>query len=836
MAEKRSTQEMMYEGTYDKDENSSHQPMRQQEHREAITRAPHLAAVNYYTQEHEPPFYDYKKHTTIGSTSTSTSTSTSIGGANVENHSTYAHTNNDGNLPSSTPQNPSFPIDSCQYYEYPYHHPGYSYPPPSSYYPHPPPPPYYPTPCAPHYYSTSPPLRIPAPAPPTLAPAPPSKPIDKNHGRDTNQQETSNKQQDNTTTITTSTSTSNISSSRTHQKNDQNSNKTKNKPKTPHHNEHTTYTKIWTCDVCKIAVFPSFREAETHEIACKKETNKNNIDFNHINNNNGNNHNGNNHHTISTNTSITNSNNSASTSSSKNNHNNNNQQLKFNDLTRRSKKRRIIVSSPSSENNSTHREEEVSYSTDQYLKFPICDIKGIKEVQDTLSPLNNLAVQQLCLVMKRELHINKDEKFTSNNEKAPMGHVALSCIHCGSLHSLVPAPNWSKAVYAIIHQHFLKSCAKIPKKLRDRLIELQKHRKYASSKRAKATGLKFFCNFISQYYKMEQVDIADGKMLVGIRGVPPHATVITNEKQIVKKWNAPTSPFHPKKTNKSSKDVVLAKHNNILSININSADQCHGKSGTSNNSCKDGERVIEGNQDTIHLPSPFGVPLVSSITETAASEISLLNKVIINHFEIFEERDSEYSCARPPPLVLRCQYCKSNFIQSFSTVNFHEILIGPCLTHVNSCECSSGDLVQSELATSSDIGSRTLKEYCQFLCDVYGIADTENGDYERSVPFAIWMDSARKYSLSSNYNSTPGELIKRQRSYNNQPTKCNQQKENNSTLKENDVALNTINTKCSPCNATTFVTNTKPLAREHGSNKYCHSTSNFTCRLRLLHP
>ncbi len=353
--------------------------------------------------------------------------------------------------------------------------------------------------------------------------------------------------------------------------------------------------------------------------------------------------------------------------------------------------------------------------------FPMSGLKvaSFQKLERSLSIFNQTALKQVCFMIPL-----KDR-------------VCIQCKHCGNYTYLNSLAHWYKVMYTMTYSHLIKSCQSIPKAARLKLITQQGKKKQAGN--SKTVGLKQYCDILARYYKFEDIHSPNG---VKVRG----GTIPTDE----------SSNGHNEKKRKmiESKEKDES-HGNKKPKLVHSSDAASG-----GKIAKKGILIEGENGCSAFVTPPNGVPLLCSLTATMASELNVHNKLLINNLELCEE--GEPLSSGLSPLSLRCQHCNSHasksFTKSLTSVEDFFKTLGKCRNHLETCKCTP-ESIREEIAqtkTTNSIGCITLKEYCKFLADVYGLTDASIGG-NGGRPIVTWSNTC-KYMLSE-YTSTPGILV-----------------------------------------------------------------------------
>jgi hypothetical protein len=337
--------------------------------------------------------------------------------------------------------------------------------------------------------------------------------------------------------------------------------------------------------------------------------------------------------------------------------------------------------------------------------------------------------------------------------------------------------------------------------IRDQLIAQQGKKKLASNTSGiKTTGLKQYCVYLANLYNFKESDSAFGSR-VGVQEIislPKARPTKKRREHRKRKFTEPESSMKSKSNNCiDDKETKKAKksRNTSNKISTTPASQENERSNPNHN-FKNGI-LIEGEDGCSAFLTPTtGVPLLSSLTASMAAELNVHNKLLVTYFELCEEVDENSSTKQLPssgpfPLALRCQNCNSDPSKAFklalpSLPNFFKFL-GKCRNHLECCK-STPEAIRKEITRTksiNSIGCTTLREYCEFITQLYGMVDTissTNGDN-----FVSW-GTTRKYMLS-NYKSSPGKLVKYQKQSGHDEKKLNKHHSSTSHTKRPRIIL-----------------------------------------------
>lgn len=377
-----------------------------------------------------------------------------------------------------------------------------------------------------------------------------------------------------------------------------------------------------------------------------------------------------------------------------------------------------------------------------YKIFPLSGMKGLAKVESTLSTMNKLTINQLTFLI--------EESRKTIIEGKSFYHVAIRCKHCGTSTYINSLSNWFKFVYTMAYSHLNKTCQSIPGDLREKLNAHQGKGK-KSTRNSKTTGLKQFCDLMSEKYNFMEKGTSFG-IRVCVPEIPDISESIT--KAIIKKRktrDSSESPQHKTPKTPVNKKLKLKDKENSQNGAIKVVYQYEEKQKSQkavNVLAKDLTIEDENGTKTFLVP-PSGVPLLCSFTSRMSSALNSHNRLLLDQFELVEDHSASTICSSPL-LQLRCQNCNSNptktYTQNLTTLNNFPSLLMKCRGHLERCSCTP-KAVKDELTKSKNMNSEgciTLKEYCNFLTKTYGMIDTRSND--KSVDAVTWCDSSQ-YTL-----------------------------------------------------------------------------------------
>ena len=386
--------------------------------------------------------------------------------------------------------------------------------------------------------------------------------------------------------------------------------------------------------------------------------------------------------------------------------------------------------------------------TSGYKIFPLSGIKKLEKVEKSLSPMNKITINQLTFLVQ--------ESRKSVVDCKSFYHVAIRCKHCGTSTYLNSLGNWYKFVYNKANSHLTKSCNSITKELREQIIALQGKRKFI--KQPKMTGLKQYCDMITKQYKFIEKDSSYGTR-VCVPCIPDISenvkSAIIKNRKLREGTESPTQKEDVSPTNsKQSKSKIDITENNSTQ-KTNTLDRLvddkyeEQRVRLAENALKEGIMIENEDGNVTYLVPPTGVPLICSFTFRMAAELNAHNRLLLNQLELVEDHSANTTFGSPP-LLLRCQNCNSNpakiFTKTLTTVDdFHKIVV-KLREHLETCTCTP-KAIRDEVTrtkTTNNIGCMTLKDYCRFLKDAYGMIDTKRTDGKTD---AVAWDTTCKYTL-----------------------------------------------------------------------------------------
>eukprot|EP00554_Chaetoceros_debilis_P000400 CAMPEP_0194091624 /NCGR_PEP_ID=MMETSP0149-20130528/43761_1 /TAXON_ID=122233 /ORGANISM="Chaetoceros debilis, Strain MM31A-1" /LENGTH=1164 /DNA_ID=CAMNT_0038776275 /DNA_START=82 /DNA_END=3576 /DNA_ORIENTATION=- len=439
--------------------------------------------------------------------------------------------------------------------------------------------------------------------------------------------------------------------------------------------------------------------------------------------------------------------------------------------------------------------------------FPF-NVAAVKSLISLMPPFHRIATEQIALVALKENEIS--HKVNEINEE--YRGVSIQCKYCQAKSKLFDLSRWDKIIYGFTVGHLMTTCRAIPVNIKTNLYESQK--KLVSKKNDTRLSLGQICDFVAIHYNFTDVGKISIQTTKGHSKAvivkwcstppkpPPKQNILPKAavpQAIPQTLRPPILPNVEKDLLVSVKDHKLPKKrptSSPLSRNSkiartdffldsdSSSDECEAptfvdmeedreipssiknpESEVKNLNGFNGGPIAKEHISLVHYTQhglsthlvPFGgVPLISSIVASRTYSLKRNCRILLDNLELIEEVNGGEK-----RICLRCQNCNSQFnpfVQKLtSTKLFHKQIMNAYL-HLEKCPHTPPSVQNSAM----DIGRKmsnplfvgSIKEYCDYLIDVYGLADAPGNEGSGGV---IWTES--KYQLGE-YTSKKLELVK----------------------------------------------------------------------------
>lgn len=318
--------------------------------------------------------------------------------------------------------------------------------------------------------------------------------------------------------------------------------------------------------------------------------------------------------------------------------------------------------------------------------FPlISDITSNENVR--LSPFNLLAMTQIDLVPKQGMLSARGEESVVKYEPR--------CRHCGLTSKVNTLGTLHKGIYSMTYSHLLKSCPHIPATVRESLQSHQRNKKASNA----SLGLRQFCNVLIDKLRLDQSagSAASRKIQHELIG-----TLSKERNNHQHRKRAPESAVSSRNVKKSKRPKSESKTAHVFTFED-----------------EDGVETI--------LPPVGGVPLSSSFVSSEITKLSDYEQHILSHLELVEDLGRGRSRR---PLVVRCRSCKFHpslcFAKPLQSIKrWHEV-VEEMGHHIVSCNFLSRPNREIILRsrTNGAQASGSLKSFCSYLAGFFAMQES----------------------------------------------------------------------------------------------------------------